>query len=85
MDYRTCAYQVTCYDLGNVENCSDVTCGSGCFCSNGKVLEDGVCVHPNMCPSKEIFPGIIYIDTSNVIIICDWASENRTCGHTKID
>ena len=55
MDYQTCAYQVTCYDLGNVENCSNITCGSGCFCSNGTVLEDGVCVHPDMCPSKEEF------------------------------
>jgi len=46
-----CGLNFSCNDLGVVKDCSD-PCESGCFCSNGTVLEDGVCVHPDACPSK---------------------------------
>ena len=56
MDYRMSGVQLTCVDLSSVDNCSNTTNTSGCFCSNGNVLEDGVCIHPGECPSE------LYID-----------------------
>ena len=47
-----CDFHICCDDLSRVDNCSNTTCESGCFCSNGNVLLDGVCIHPNVCPSK---------------------------------
>jgi len=47
-----CGWNFNCDDLTVVRNCRNSTCGSGCFCSNGTVLEDGVCVHPDTCISK---------------------------------
>ena len=52
MEYQLCGWQVTCDSFTGVSNCSNLTCESGCFCSNGNVLLDGVCIHPNVCPSK---------------------------------
>ena len=52
MEYQMCGWNISCNDIGIVRDCSNSTCDSGCFCSNGTVLEDGVCVHPDMCPSK---------------------------------
>ena len=52
MDYRMSGVQLTCDDLSSVDNCSNTTSESGCFCSNGNVLEDGVCIRPGECPSK---------------------------------
>jgi len=46
-----CGLNISCNDLGAVRDCSS-SCDSGCFCSNGTVLEDGVCVDPDTCPSK---------------------------------
>ena len=54
-----CGWNVSCNELGVVRDCRNSTCESGCFCSNGSVLEDGICVHPDSCPSKEF--GIVYI------------------------
>jgi len=54
MEYQTCSWNITCDEFGVVRDCRNETCQSGCFCSNGYVLEDGVCVHPDMCTSKEI-------------------------------
>ena len=45
--------QLTCNDLSSVDNCSNTTSESGCFCSNGNVLEDGVCIRPGECPCKK--------------------------------
>ena len=52
MEYQMCGLNIRCDDLGIVRDCRNSTCDSGCFCSNGTVLEDGVCVDPNTCPSK---------------------------------
>jgi len=52
MEYQTCGQSISCNDLGIVRDCSNSTCDSGCFCSNGTVQEDGVCVHPDTCISK---------------------------------
>jgi len=52
MDYRMSDIQLTCDDLSSVDNCRNTTNTSGCFCSNGNVLEDGVCIRPGECPSK---------------------------------
>ena len=54
MEYQTCSWEISCDEFGVVRDCRNSTCQSGCFCSNGYVLEDGVCVHPDMCTSKEI-------------------------------
>jgi len=51
MEYQMCGLNIDCRDLGVVRDCSS-SCDSGCFCSNGTVLEDGVCVNPDTCPSK---------------------------------
>jgi len=51
MEYQMCGLNIDCSDLGVVRDCSS-SCDSGCFCSNGTVLEDGVCVDPDTCPSK---------------------------------
>ena len=46
-------FQLTCTDLSIVDNCSNTTSESGCFCSNGNVLQDGgVCINRRECPSK---------------------------------
>ena len=44
--------QLTCTDLRIADNCSNTTTESGCFCSNGNVLDDGVCINHRECPSK---------------------------------
>ena len=54
MEYQTCSWNISCDEFGVVSDCRNETCQSGCFCSNGYVLEDGVCVHPDTCTSKEI-------------------------------
>ena len=53
MEYQMCGLNISCNDFGVVRDCSD-SCESGCFCSNGTVLEDGVCVHPDSCPSENL-------------------------------
>ena len=52
MEYQTCSWNISCDEFGVVRDCRNSTCQSGCFCSNGYVLEDGVCVHPDMRTSK---------------------------------
>ena len=47
-----CGLSIRCDDLGVVRDCRNSVCDSGCFCSNGTVLEDGACVDPGTCPSK---------------------------------
>jgi len=54
MEYQTCSWNISCDEFGVVRDCRNSICQSGCFCSNGYVLEDGVCVHPDMCISKII-------------------------------
>ena len=53
MDYRLSSVQLYCSDFSSVDNCSNTTGTPGCFCSNGNVLEDGVCIPPGECPSKK--------------------------------
>ena len=55
MEYQMCGLSIHCSDLRVVRDCRNSTCESGCFCNNGTVLEDGVCVHPDTCPSKTIW------------------------------
>ena len=55
MEYQMCGLSIHCHDLRVVRDCRNSTCESGCFCSNGTVLEDGVCVHHDICPSKIIW------------------------------
>ena len=52
MDYRLCDWQISCSNFSSISNCSDSNCMTGCFCSDGTVLEDSVCIHPDTCPSK---------------------------------
>ncbi|XP_065893837.1 MAM domain-containing glycosylphosphatidylinositol anchor protein 2-like [Dysidea avara] len=51
MEYLMTGFQLTCTDLSIVDNCSNTTSESGCFCSNGNVLQDGgVCINRRECP-----------------------------------
>ena len=45
-------FQLTCTDLRSIDSCSNTTSESGCFCSNGNVLDDGVCISHLECPGK---------------------------------
>ena len=49
-----CGRSASCNDFGGVRSCRNITCQKGCFCSNGTMLQDEVCVHPRMCDSKEV-------------------------------
>lgn len=49
MEYQLCGSQLTCTNFSRRNNSF---CGSGCFCSNKYVLEDGMCIHPDTCPGK---------------------------------
>ena len=53
MEYQTCGIEISCDDFNAVGSCSDSECSSGCFCTDGVVLDDGVCVLPDACPSKQ--------------------------------
>ena len=52
MEYQTCGWEISCDDLSTVSSCSDLDCSSGCFCTENIVLDDGVCIIPDTCPSK---------------------------------
>ena len=52
MEYLMCGLQTTCSDFSRTDNYSDSFCIKGCFCTNKHVLEDGLCIHPDTCPSK---------------------------------
>ncbi|XP_065884496.1 uncharacterized protein [Dysidea avara] len=79
MDYRTCGYQVSCDDLSSANNCTNVTCESGCFCSNGNVLEDSVCIHPGTCPMPPTFTNSLDNITSTIATI-EGGYIVLTCG-----
>jgi len=59
MEYQTCSWNISCDEFAVVRDCRNSSCQSGCFCSNGYVLEDGVCVHPDMCTSKKCAIGAV--------------------------
>ena len=52
MEYQTCGWEISCDDFSTASNCTDLNCSSGCFCTDGIMLDDGVCIHPDACPSK---------------------------------
>ena len=52
MEYQLCGLQLTCNNFSMTNNHNNSLCQSGCFCSNKHVLEDGMCIHPDTCPSK---------------------------------
>ena len=52
MNYQSCGLQITCSNFSTRENYNDSVCVSGCFCSDKDVLDDGMCIHPDTCPSK---------------------------------
>ena len=52
MEYQTCGWEISCDDFNTVSNCTDPDCSSGCFCTNGLLLDSGVCILPDVCPSK---------------------------------
>ncbi|XP_065913065.1 hemicentin-1-like isoform X2 [Dysidea avara] len=76
MDYRMCDFHICCDDLSGVDNCSNTTCESGCFCSNGNVLLDGVCIHPNVCP---IPPSIRAPLENTTTVITEGDTTTITC------
>ena len=52
MEYLMTGFQLTCNGLRSIDSCSNTTTESGCFCSNGNVLDDGVCISHRECPGK---------------------------------
>ena len=52
MEYQVCGWEISCDYFSTVSNCSGANCSSGCFCTDGNILDDGVCIHPDACPSK---------------------------------
>ena len=76
MEYRLCGWQISCNDLGSVNNCSDTNCTSGCFCSDGVLLQDGVCIDPGICPSKQY---VIYIKYNQMISINAYQCDCTMC------
>ena len=55
MEYHRCGTQITCNTFSNTDNYNNSNCTSGlmgCFCISNHVLEDGMCIHPDTCPSK---------------------------------
>ena len=63
-----CGLNITCNDFGFVRDCRR-TCESGCFCNDGSVLEDGICVHPDVCPSKEVWYCISLLSGRNYVMV----------------
>ena len=53
MEYQICGWHISCDDFSTVSSCDDTDCTSGCFCTNGVALEDGICIQPDSCPSKQ--------------------------------
>ena len=42
-EYRDCSWNLSCSDITGVRGCKEESpCTSGCFCSDGTVLQDGV-------------------------------------------
>ena len=68
MEYQMCGQNASCGNFGAVRYCRNITCQRGCFCSNGTVLQDGVCVDPTMCHSKEQYRSIL----QQVIADCEF-------------
>ena len=67
-----CGWNISCNELGVVRDCRNSTCESGCFCSNGYVLEDGICVHPDSCPSKLLLMVCYLVHACNrVCLFCN--------------
>ena len=53
MEYQHCGVQITCNNFSTYnKNYNNSYCTSGCFCISKYVLEDGMCIHPDTCPSK---------------------------------
>ena len=74
MDYHSCGVHVTCHDLISVNNCTSTICTSGCFCSNGNVLDGGYCIDPDLCPgiditAKPLFVLYLYKYKENFVIL----------------
>ena len=53
MEYQTCGWEIGCDDFSTVSNCTDSDCSSGCFCTDGVLLDDDVCILPDACASKQ--------------------------------
>ena len=49
-EYRGCGWNLSCSDITGVRGCKEQSpCTSGCFCSDGTILQDGVCADMNSC------------------------------------
>ena len=49
-EYRGCGWNLSCSDITRVRGCKEQSpCTSGCFCSDGTILQDGVCADMNSC------------------------------------
>ena len=49
-EYRDCTWNLSCSDIIGVRRCKEQSpCTSGCFCSNGTVLQDEMCSNISSC------------------------------------
>ena len=56
MAYHQCSWNLSCSDITGVRGCKDQSpCTSGCFCSDGTVLKDGMCSNTSSCSGSYIF------------------------------
>ena len=55
MAYHQCSWNLSCSDITGVRSYKDQSpCTSGCFCSNGTILKDGVCSNTSSCSGSYI-------------------------------
>ena len=69
-EYLDCSWNLSCSNITGVRRCKEQTpCTSGCFCSDGTVLKDGVCSNASYCSGIGIWiaHGSIYYDYSTKI------------------
>ena len=53
IEHQICGWEIGCDDVTSIDSSNDSDCSSGCFCTDGIVLEEGVCIHPDNCGSKQ--------------------------------
>ena len=71
-EYHGCSWNLSCSDITGVRRCKEQSpCTSGCFCSDGTVLQDGMCSNISSCTGIYI---CIYkpmnITLSSICVIC---------------
>ena len=60
--YLDCSWNLSCSNITGVRRCKEQTpCTSGCFCSDGTVLKDGVCSNISSCSGITLNTHTVYL------------------------